>query len=285
MFNILLYSPYLQNLLYVNLFFLFLIGVGSGMYVCVYNVSVSNLWISNNKNELKNNDSSIKRVVVLYENKYEEGFKNLCGEYILNDNDREELKDIMILKKERFNTKEVELHTELEDIKKLLKDIDDEKEKEKVITEIEEKEKLLRYISDKELLNKIINEECINELMDKKLLNYKNNYIIELTPLGNVFMRYNHESKMFEYFSNSTIPYRFLVAVSMKYVIVYRCKKIIKYINKKISNNYNWKGRLWDVPLLKNESYNNKNKEISYNDYKLLRLLPSEVITHKIKDN
>ena len=62
--------------------------------------------------------------------------------------------------------------------------------------------------------------------INKKLDAYLNNYVLEMTPLGNVYMRYNNNKKSFEYFSNNTIPYRYLEAVGRKYVMTYWCKPL-----------------------------------------------------------
>jgi hypothetical protein len=64
------------------------------------------------------------------------------------------------------------------------------------------------------------------ELINKKLDKFINNYVSDHTPLGNIFMRYNNDKKSFEYFSNNTIPYRYLEPVARKYVITYWCKPI-----------------------------------------------------------
>jgi hypothetical protein len=64
------------------------------------------------------------------------------------------------------------------------------------------------------------------EIINKKLDMFINNYVSDHTPLGNIFMRYNNDKKSFEYFSNSTIPYRYLEPVARKYVMTYWCKPI-----------------------------------------------------------
>ena len=63
-------------------------------------------------------------------------------------------------------------------------------------------------------------------IINSKLDGYINNYILETTPIGNVYMRYNNNKKSFEYFSNSTIPYRYLETISRKYVMTYWCKPL-----------------------------------------------------------
>jgi hypothetical protein len=76
-------------------------------------------------------------------------------------------------------------------------------------------------ISETEFLDK-----ALQHVLDKKLDGFINNYILEFTPLGNVYMRYNNYKKSFEYFSNNTIPYRYLEAIGRKYVMTFRCKAL-----------------------------------------------------------
>jgi len=65
-------------------------------------------------------------------------------------------------------------------------------------------------------------EYIINLKLDK----FINNYITECTPIGIVHMRYNNLKKTFEYFSDNTIPYRYLETIGRKYVITFWCKPI-----------------------------------------------------------
>lgn len=58
------------------------------------------------------------------------------------------------------------------------------------------------------------------------LLRFKNKFIIENTPLGNVNMCYNHEKESFEYYSDKTMPYRYLEPVARKYVCIFMCKDL-----------------------------------------------------------
>lgn len=64
------------------------------------------------------------------------------------------------------------------------------------------------------------------QTINNKLDSYVNNYVLEMTPLGNVYMRYNNNKKSFEYFSNNTIPYRYLEAVGRRYVMTFLCKPL-----------------------------------------------------------
>ena len=71
-------------------------------------------------------------------------------------------------------------------------------------------------------------------IIQKKLDKCMNTYVVECTPLGNVCMRYNNDKKSFEYFSNNSIPYRYLESVGRKYVTTYWCKPIFVNIEEEI---------------------------------------------------
>ena len=79
--------------------------------------------------------------------------------------------------------------------------------------------------------SKIIADKVDEFMVNAKLDLFINNYIIESTPVGNVLLRYNNKDKGFEYFSNNTIPYRYLETIGRKYVITFKCKPL--FINLK----------------------------------------------------
>ena len=93
------------------------------------------------------------------------------------------------------------------------------KEKNILNTELNEIEK--NTVTDDEF-KKMTRKKIIN----KKLDNFIDNYVLENTPMGNIYMRYNNSKGSFEYFSNNTIPYRYLEPVGRKYVMTYWCKPI-----------------------------------------------------------
>jgi hypothetical protein len=70
---------------------------------------------------------------------------------------------------------------------------------------------------------KELEEEQDQQQKEKILEGLTNSFIIEKTPLGNVAMYYNIKRESFTYFSDSTIPYRFLEVVARKYVLTFRC--------------------------------------------------------------
>jgi hypothetical protein len=68
--------------------------------------------------------------------------------------------------------------------------------------------------------------EAHNFVIKQRLDSLKNNFIIEKTPLGNVIMYWNNSRGSFEYYSDNTIPYRYLETVGRKYVKTFNCRKI-----------------------------------------------------------
>ena len=93
------------------------------------------------------------------------------------------------------------------------------KEKKILNTELNDIEK--NTVTDNEF-----KEMTRKKIINKKLDNFIDNYVLENTPMGNIYMRYNNSKGSFEYFSNNTIPYRYLEPVGRKYVMTYWCKPI-----------------------------------------------------------
>ena len=86
---------------------------------------------------------------------------------------------------------------------------------------------------------KIVTDNELKEMARKSIINIKldkfvDNYILENTPMGNIYMRYNNSKGSFEYFSNNTIPYRYLEPVGRKYVMTYWCKPIFVDIEEEL---------------------------------------------------
>ena len=84
----------------------------------------------------------------------------------------------------------------------------------------------LKDLNENTITETDFSDMALKHILDKKLNGFINNYILECTPLGNVYMRYNNFKKSFEYFSNNTIPYRYLEAIGRKYVMTFRCKPL-----------------------------------------------------------
>jgi len=103
----------------------------------------------------------------------------------------------------------------------------------------------IRFLSELELIEKVdwspeleteIQEKALNHVLELKLERFINNYVLETTPLGNVFMRYNNQKKSFEYYSNNTVPYRYLETIGRKYVMTFRCKALFVDLEEELKN-------------------------------------------------
>lgn len=103
------------------------------------------------------------------------------------------------------------------------------REKEELLKKMEEVEKIVMTEED---MKKKARDIIINKKLDK----YIDNYVLECTPLGNIYMRYNNDKKSFEYFSNNTIPYRYLEPVGRKYVTTYWCKPLFVDLEEELKN-------------------------------------------------
>jgi hypothetical protein len=96
-------------------------------------------------------------------------------------------------------------------------DYDDEEEEEDIIIPVIKYED--KYKDKFEDLEYIITDEI-------RLDNLKNSFVMEMTPHGNVIMFWNQNNGVFSYYSDGTMPYRFLEVVARKYVIMYNCKDL-----------------------------------------------------------
>jgi len=105
------------------------------------------------------------------------------------------------------------------------------------------------------------NEESINNYLDK----LDKNFIFEKTPVGNVIMFYNNKRKTFDYYSDNTIPYRYLETISRKYVITYFCKPLYVVMTdelKKYEDKLLEKERIREEREKKMNEEKEKNKDV-----------------------
>lgn len=99
------------------------------------------------------------------------------------------------------------------------------------------KQELLKNLDEVEkniLTEEDMRKKAKDKIINKKLDKFIDNYILEHTPLGNIYMRYNNDKKSFEYFSNNSIPYRYLETAGRKYVMTYWCKPIFVDIENEL---------------------------------------------------
>ena len=109
----------------------------------------------------------------------------------------------------------------------------------------------LKEQEDQVVTDEEFKEQAHQYMVNLKLDGYINNYINEMTPLGNVYMRYNNTKKSFEYYSNNSIPYRYLEPIGRKYVVTYFCKPLFVDIEDELNK----------AKLKKEEEKESKEKE------------------------
>jgi len=86
--------------------------------------------------------------------------------------------------------------------------------------------KLIKLYEDQEGIKKEAYNISKKYIINKKLEKLNNCYVMEKTPLGNVLMIYNIKRESFSYYSDNTIPYRYLETVARKYVKIFNCMPI-----------------------------------------------------------
>jgi len=84
------------------------------------------------------------------------------------------------------------------------------------ITTVEGNEKIITQAKEQSF------SFIINERLDK----LNNCYVMETTPQGNVLMIYDNKRNTFKYYSDNSIPYRYLEPVARKYVKLFNCRPI-----------------------------------------------------------
>jgi len=188
-----------------------------------------------------------KKQVIPYEEKYLLEVRNMKNEYVFTDEELE-IEEKMLRQLEEEENKAVSqsiltlseqidelkmrlfetVECENEPIVKSQKDGDIVKQiKLSLENEIKTNEtKILELQDSISKNNEIVKEKARQYIIDEQLKKFKNNFVIEYTPLGNVLLFYNHEKLAFEYYSDSTIPYRYLETISRKYVLTYRFRPL-----------------------------------------------------------
>ena len=188
---------------------------------------------TNNKKVLEEIKPELK-----YEDKYLEQLRKLSKDYIFNEEESAEeerkFNEIFTTLNNNYKTEIDNLNKRSVIIESIFKNDNQDDENEKLLL-------LEEYNSLIDQLNKLLNinlEEQKNEFMveakeearkyiiNEKLNKLKDCFIMEKTPLGNVLMFYNHKREAFEFYSDNTIPYRYLEPVGRKYVKTFNCRPI-----------------------------------------------------------
>ena len=167
-----------------------------------------------------------------------------------------------------------------------------------ILTESQQK---IKEEEEKTVSDDDFKEQARQYMLNKKLDGYMNNYVNDMTPLGNVYMRYNNSKKSFEYYSNNTIPYRYLEPVGRKFVLTYFCKPLFIDIEDELNKaklkkeeqdakEANKKKEQTEQPndkktvFAKLKSYNSNNNQSS-NSSEMMKMEKRNVLPPQMKAN
>jgi len=101
-------------------------------------------------------------------------------------------------------------------------------------------------------------------IIKTRLSTLKNNFVMEYTPLGNVLMVYDADRETFKYFSDSTIPYRYLEVVGRKYVKQFNCGPLFVNMTEEIL----LAEEKWDKKIAEEEKYKKDGKKSVFTKFK-----------------
>jgi hypothetical protein len=139
---------------------------------------------------------------------------NEMREFIVNMNEADELIIIFCLYLCLWvclyvleNKRNISNYEEEKDVNEKVKENENKKE-----VEVYEEKYLKKVRNIKGDKNKEFNERDLSL-----------SFVMEKTPLGNVLMFYNKQKECFDYYSDSSMPYRYLEVVSRKYVLMNDC--------------------------------------------------------------
>lgn len=238
-------------------------------------------------NETSDNDGvkTIENIIpfeqkktIPYEEKYLLQIRDMKNEYVFTDEELELEKNTLDKLREQENTAISEtistFNNNIDDLKIQLLEIEttqndntNAKKDETILRKIKEKLQSEIELNEKKILelqenasknNDLLEEKAKQYVIDEQLKKFKKKFIIEYTPLGNVLLFYNHDKLAFEYYSDLTIPYRYLETVVRKYILTYNYRPLyidmeeeLKEYERKIEENDKLKAEMNNSDKLK----------------------------------
>jgi len=95
------------------------------------------------------------------------------------------------------------------------------------------------------------------EFTKEQLDGLKNTMVMETTPIGNVIMFYDNQTENFVYYSDLTIPYRYLEVVGRKYVTTFKCKDIFVDMSEELKTAEEKKVKKQETSSVERENSSN----------------------------
>ncbi len=208
------------------------------------------------------NPVAIMDVPEKYEDKFLEDIRKLNKEFVFDEKEEElernKFDEIFLLVQKDYTKKIKDIKDRIASIERIIKYNDSSDEefcnvKYSENPEEEDDETIKGLTEEKVVLEKALSElinnpqdndklrleahlEARQFAIDERLDKLKNSFIMEKTPLGNVLMLYNNKRGSFEFYSDNTIPYRYLEPVSRKYVKTFGCRPIYFDMEEELKN-------------------------------------------------
>lgn len=201
----------------------------------------------NLNDEINKTKSEVKKQIK-YEDKYLDDIRKLSKEWIFTEVENNEISKLSTIYYNDYK------NIKLNRIKELEKEISQDNDSFNFVENtLEERIELINSDGIKifqeeinQLNIELTSEESIIKLktqseekakkyiIDKRLDNLKNCFVMENTPIGNVILLYDKDRETFKYYSNCNIPYRYLEVVCRKYVKIFNCRPIFVDIEEEL---------------------------------------------------
>jgi len=217
---------------------------------------------TSNDNTDSNNDTAKTVIPEKYEDKFLNDIRKLDKEFVLDEKEEElqrtKFDEFFLLAQNDYTKKMNDIKDRIASIERIIKyndssdeefctvkysenieEEDDETIKNLNEEKVELEKSLSEIINNPQDIEKLRLESCLEArkfVIDERLDKLKNSFIMEKTPLGNVLMLYNNKRGSFEYYSDNTIPYRYLETVSRKYIKTFGCRPIYFDMEEELKN-------------------------------------------------
>jgi len=101
-----------------------------------------------------------------------------------------------------------------------------------------------------------------NFIINKRIEKLENCYVMESTPQGNVLMIYDNKKSSFKFYSDNTIPYRYLEVVGRKYIKTFNCRPLYVDMEEELGlAEEKWEKERWEKERREKELKERKEKE------------------------
>jgi hypothetical protein len=251
---------------------------------------------------------------VKYEDKYLEEIRKMSKEYNFTDEEQkmkiqkfEQIIDTIVKeKREKMTEYEIKIkninlkikdYKDCDDVMCLINDNEDDdmdfslclskedviKKLEKELDLVEEECVQLKLELDTEdgydKLKKDAEDSAYNFTVQEHLKRLNNCYIMENTPQGNVLLIYDLDRGSFKYYSDNTIPYRYLETVGRKYVKQFNCRPIFVDMEEELRLSED----KWDKERLEKEEKEKRIKEAALNPTSNIKVAEKKNVFAKFK--